>query len=136
MGKIIAKLSPGRSAGHDPWAWGSKCGPHGAGITGREGPWEPKNGRETRGNICLEIGKKMPEKWKHFVWALETVVMCLVGVGKCMGVEFGKIGSAPRVLGPSGTPKKARFWSSSNGENYRQIVARAVGWSWSLGLGK
>ena len=38
-----------------------------------------------------------------------------------MGVEFGKIGSAPRVLGPSGTPKKARFWSSSNGENYRQI---------------
>ena len=33
--------------------------------------------------------------------------MCLVGVGKCMGVEFGKIGSAPRVLGPSGTPKKA-----------------------------
>ena len=67
MGKIIAKLSPGRSAGHDPWAWGSKCGPRGAGITGREGPWEPKNGRETRGNICLEIGKKMPEKWKHFV---------------------------------------------------------------------
>ena len=40
--------------------------------------------------------------------------MCLVGVGKCMGVEFGKIGSAPRVRGPSGTPKKARFWSSSN----------------------
>ena len=70
MGKIIAKLSPGRSAGHDPWAWGSKCGPRGAGISGREGPWEPKNGRETRGNICLEIGKKMPEKWKP----LETVV--------------------------------------------------------------
>ena len=67
LGKIIAKLSPGRSAGRDPWAWGSKCGPRGAGITGREGPWEPKNGRETRGNICLEIGKKMPEKWKHFV---------------------------------------------------------------------
>ena len=67
MGKIIAKLSPGRSAGRDPWAWGSKCGPRGAGITGREGPWEPKNGRKTRGNICLEIGKKMPEKWKHFV---------------------------------------------------------------------
>ena len=22
MGKIIAKLSPGRSAGRDPWAWG------------------------------------------------------------------------------------------------------------------
>ena len=65
MGKIIAKLSPGRSAGCDPW--GSKCGPRGAGITGREGPWEPKNGRETRGNICLEIGKKMPEKWKHFL---------------------------------------------------------------------
>ena len=66
---------------------------------------------------------------KTFCGALETVVMCLVGVGKCMGVEFGKIGSAPRVRGPSGTPKKARFWSSSNGENYRQIVARAVGWS-------
>ena len=43
--------------------------------------------------------------------------MCLFDVEKCMGVEFGKIGSAPRVLGPSGTPKKARFWSSSNGEN-------------------
>ena len=57
MGKIIAELSPGQSAGHDPWAWGSKCRPRRAGI----------NGRETRGNICLEIGKKMPEKWKHFV---------------------------------------------------------------------
>ena len=64
-----------------------------------------------------------------FRFAPKAVVMCQVGVGKCMGVEFGKIGSAPRVLGPSGTPKKARFWSSSNGENYRQIVARAVGWS-------
>ena len=59
MGKIIAELSPGQSAGHDPWAWGSKCRPRRAGITGREVPWEPKNGRETRGNICLEIGKKM-----------------------------------------------------------------------------
>ena len=50
MGKIIAELSPGQSAGHDPWAWGSKCRPRRAGITGREVPWEPKNGRETRGN--------------------------------------------------------------------------------------
>ena len=41
--------------------------------------------------------------------ALETVLMCLVGVGKCMGADFGEIGSAPRVLGPSGDPKKARF---------------------------
>ena len=44
MGKIIAELSPGQSAGHDPWAWGSKCRPRRAGITGREVPWEPKNG--------------------------------------------------------------------------------------------
>ena len=65
MGKIVAELSPGQSAGHDPWAWGSKCRPRRAGITGREVPWEPKNGRETRGNICLEIGKKMPEKPKN-----------------------------------------------------------------------
>ena len=61
MGKIIAQLSPGQSAGHDPWAWGSKCRPHRAEITGREGPWEPINGRETCGNICLEIGKKCPK---------------------------------------------------------------------------
>ena len=68
MRKIIAELSPGQSAGHDPWAWGSKCRPRRAGIPdrGREVPWEPKNGQETRGNICLEIGIKMPEKWKHF----------------------------------------------------------------------
>ena len=78
--------------------------------------------------FALKLGKNA-RKVETFCGALETVVMCLVGVGKCMGVEFGKIGSAPRVLGPSGTPKKARFWSSSNGENYRQIVARAVGWS-------
>ena len=83
MGKIIAELSPGQSAGHDPWAWGSKCRPRRAGTTGREVPWEPKNGRETRGNICLEIGKKCP-KMETFCGALETVVMCLVGVGKCM----------------------------------------------------
>ena len=61
MGKIIAEWSPGQSAGHDPWAWGSKCRPRRAGITDREVPWEPKNGRETRGNICLEIGKKCPK---------------------------------------------------------------------------
>ena len=61
MGKIIAELSPGQSAGHDPWAWGSKCRPRRAGITGREVPWEPKNGRETGGNIFLEIGKKSPK---------------------------------------------------------------------------
>ena len=42
MGKIIAQLSPGQSAGHDPWARGSKCRPRRAGITGREVPWEPK----------------------------------------------------------------------------------------------
>ena len=78
--------------------------------------------------FALKLGKNA-RKVETFCGALETVVMCLVGVGKCMGVEFGKIGSAPRVRGPSGTPKKARFWSSSNGENYRQIVARAVGWS-------
>ena len=58
MGKIIAQLSPGQSAGHDPWAWGSKCRPHRAGITGREGPWEPKNGRET---FALKLGKKCPK---------------------------------------------------------------------------
>ena len=48
MGKIIAELSPGQSAGHDPWAWGSKCRPRRAGITGWEVPWEPKNCQETR----------------------------------------------------------------------------------------
>ena len=84
MGKIIAELSPGQSAGHDPWAWGSKRRPRRAGITGREVPWEPKNGQETRGNICREIGKKNTRKMETFCGALETVVMCLVGVGKCM----------------------------------------------------
>ena len=86
MGKIIAQLSPGQSAGHDPWAWGSKCRPHRAGITGREGPWEPKNGRETCGNICLEIGKKCPKKRKMetFCFAPKAVEMCLAGLGKCM----------------------------------------------------
>ena len=83
MGKIIAELSPGQSAGHDPWAWGSKFRPRRAGITCREVPWEPKNGRETRGNICLKIGKNA-RKMETFCGALETVVMCLVGVGKCM----------------------------------------------------
>ena len=81
MGKIIAQLSPGQSAGHDPWARGSKCRPRRAGITGREVPWEPKNGRETRGNIYLEIGKKMPEKWKHFVlpWKRLRCVWSVLG---------------------------------------------------------
>ena len=108
MGKIIAKLSPGRSAGRDSWAWGSKCGPRGAGITGREGPWEPKMAGKHVETFALKLGKNA-RKVETFCGALETIVMCLVGVGKCMGVEFGKIGSAPRVLGPSGTPKKARF---------------------------
>ena len=48
-----------------------------------------------------------------------------------MGTDFGKIGSAPRVLGPSGTPKgpflEQLKWF--NGKNYHKIVARAVGWS-------
>ena len=84
MGKIIAQLSPGQSAGHDPWARESKCRPRRAGITGREVPWEPKNGRETRGNIYLEIGKKNARKMETFCVAMETVEMCLVGVGKCL----------------------------------------------------
>ena len=41
-------------------------------------------------------------------------------------LSFGKIGSAVRIPEPSREPKKARFHSSSNGKNYRQIVARAV----------
>ena len=63
MGKIIAELSPGQSAGHDPWAWGSKCRPRRAGITGREVPWEPKNGRETRyvETFAFKLGKKCPK---------------------------------------------------------------------------
>ena len=48
-----------------------------------------------------------------------------------MGADFGKIGSAARVLGPSVTPKgpflEQLKWL--NGKNYRIIVARAVGWS-------
>ena len=55
--------------------------------------------------MCLVgVGKCMGVEFgkvETFCGALETVVMCLVGVGKCMGVEFGKIGSSPRVLGPS-----------------------------------
>ena len=58
--------------------------------------------------FALKLGKNA-RKMETFCVALETVVMCLVGVGKCMGADFGKIGSAPRVLGPSGDPKKARF---------------------------
>ena len=68
--------------------------------------------------------------------ALETVIMCLVAVGKSIGAVFRKVGPAKRVQGPSREPKKARFQSSLNGKNYRQIVARAVGWSSSLSMGK
>ena len=46
--------------------------------------------------------------------------MCLIGVGKWMGAVFSEIGSAGRVLEPSGDPKNARCSSSSKGKNYRQ----------------
>ena len=92
MGKIIAQLSPGQSAGHDPWAWGSKCRPHRAGITGREGPWEPINGRETCGNICLEIGKKMPEKWKHFVSPPKRLKCVWLVLGSVCELNLGRLG--------------------------------------------
>ena len=43
---------------------------------------------------------KNARKMETFCEALETVEKCLVDVGKCMGVDFGKIGSDPRVPGP------------------------------------
>ena len=58
--------------------------------------------------FALKLGKKCL-KMETFCVAMETVEMCLVGVGKCTGPDFRKIGSAARVLGPSGDPKKARF---------------------------
>ena len=92
MGKIIAQSSPGQSAGHDPWARGSKCRPRRAGITGREGPWEPINGRETCGNICLEIGKKMPEKWKHFVSPQKRLKCVWLVLGSVCELNLGRLG--------------------------------------------
>ena len=67
-------------------------------------------------------------KMETFCLTPKPVLMCLVGVGKCMGAVYSRIGSAWRVLGPSGNPKKARFSSSSKDKNYRPIVARPVGW--------
>ena len=83
MGKSIAELSPGQSAGNDPWAWGSKCRPRRAGITGREVPWEPKMAGKHVETFALKLGKNA-RKMETFCGALETVVMCLVDVGKCM----------------------------------------------------
>ncbi|EJD82099.1 hypothetical protein HMPREF9993_06793, partial [Staphylococcus epidermidis NIHLM087] len=83
-----------------------------------------------------KIGKKIVQKMETFCLTPKPVLMCLVGVGKCMGAVFSKIGSARRVLGPSGVPKKARFSSSSKGKNYRPIVARPMGWSPFWGVGK
>ena len=62
MGKTIAELSPGQSAGHDPCAWESKCRPRRAGITGREVPWEPINGRETR-KMTISGPQNSDVKW-------------------------------------------------------------------------
>ena len=61
MGKIIAELSPGQSAGHDPWAGESKSRPRRAGITGREVPWEPKMAGKHVETFALKLGKKCPK---------------------------------------------------------------------------
>ena len=74
MGKIIAELSPGQSAGHDPWAWGSKCRPRRAGITGREVPWEPKLGT---------ISKNIWPSENKFVTKVSQQEYVLLGPRKC-----------------------------------------------------
>ena len=58
MGKIIAQLSPGQAAGHDPWAWGSKCRPNRAGITGREDRGSRKMAGKHVETFALKLGKK------------------------------------------------------------------------------
>ena len=53
-----------------------------------------------------------------FFGALETVVMCLVGVEKCMGAIFSNIGSAGNLLGGKMTEigKNGNIlWGSGNG---------------------
>ncbi|EJD96173.1 hypothetical protein HMPREF9989_03409, partial [Staphylococcus epidermidis NIHLM057] len=70
---------------------------------------ETKSAREALGNIFPKLGKNCP-KMETFCLTPKPVLMCLVGVGKCMGAVFSKIGSARRVLGTLGGPQKGPFF--------------------------
>ena len=74
-----------------------------------------------------KIGKKIVQKMETFCLTPKSVLMCLVGVGTCMGAVFSNIGSPRRVLGPSGSPKRPVFRVAQKAK----IIARLSPGQWA-----